>query len=575
MHWDYSLTRRAVLKIAIGATAGSLVAPTSADAGTKSGVQAVRTSGRARTLTLSAPSGGDDTPAIQSALNAVADLGGGRVLLAYNSRYLLRASGLVNVLLPSGSTEGQAFGLRLPASVFLDLNSSTLVLDNGTTNYHGIINGQPDDASQPDYDLGLGNGIIDANNVIQVGCQTITLAHVRGACLQNLEVINWQRCAVATWNGSTSRYHNVTANQGSGNGFMLGQPQPGMGERAGVWGALSAASTSPWVNNPFNYPGNPMYLAASGTNIESLTSSYCSAGVKIGSPSKGLKIGRVGIQHNSTSNSGLKLQGTPTDVVSDVTIANVNSGYCAGSGLLVDSNCSNITIGCYTGRNNAQLYDVPDVWLAGASTRINSLTSSGAGRGGVLVRDNAVDYSLDKVVIENCGRISGKSSPQSVGFSQTAGGGEVGQLSVTDSHIASTIERGLQITGGKSSLNSCQIYGVKTPLALYAGTDVHVGGPRLSMIDEPGGTVTPSAGATQTVVLNGNLVASPTQVASIGLNCSDVTARWLLGATYKCGQGLLQIDHLPADGNAALLWRLLSYDSPPPPPTAVEVNSSR
>ena len=196
--------------------------------------------------------------------------------------------------------------------------------------------------------------------------------------------------------------------------------------------------------DPAFRPGFGERKAPQGFSRSGVEGENCGGGIKIQDETLSCTFEFLRFEGgaNGTANSGIKVQGRPDYIASDITIKKiVSANATSGSGLFTYA-CRNVTIGSYTGVNCGKLGAIPDCDLRGTSVSIGSISSTQAGHSAIVVSDDKItrtDINIEKIDVRN-------PNGRAVQVSAASGFVRIGELRANDDQAQPTMSRILSIS---------------------------------------------------------------------------------------------------------------------------------
>jgi hypothetical protein len=413
------------------------------------------------TVLLGVPSGDTtgaiDVAAINAAITAASNAGGGRVLARSGVTYQIIASTTQTVLHPSGSSASRSIAVRIPSNVVLDMNGSTLQL-RGSSECIMVGNSLTDNTGRQ-TNLGLVNAVLDGRNITASSHSMLHFAYCDRLTLDNVKIINGVYQGGWVYDVTASRFDGLDADTFQGQPWTLGAPQAtgsGTNQVYDSWfGSLRGTNIT--LLNTGSQPGNPYNLVLTRCTIDSIYARNCAGGIKLQQPSTDVTIGGVLIDtcgEASALNSGFKIQGDTTypagtDRPTRIVVGQVIAKAQANMGLYLyhTQDCS---IGSYAGQGNVTLHTASaDVVLAGGQNdHIGHVRSASSNGGGIRISNDAVTgptgYRINSARITNPG-ISGSSSIRSAVRVDYTSEGSIGDLVCIDSQGSPTMTHAIHV----------------------------------------------------------------------------------------------------------------------------------
>jgi hypothetical protein len=346
----------------------------------------------------------DDTSAIQSALTAMNVAGGGVVRGMHGKTYLVSYVGTKTI-----DSISHRYCLLLPSSVYFDLNGATLKLAD-SSNAAVILNSTA--GTTQNTDLGVGNGIVDGNQANQTSPATgnmpcIYLYDVLRPRVENIRAKNVREYAGRFLNVDGGYFNNLHCEDSDGDGWSFG-----------TTGSLEFRMFRSFIDNIYSedctgefgtLEGNGAILTVVQCEIGKVVERNCAGGIKIQNTSSDSNFGLLEYigGANSSSNSGIKVQGTTGLYPSRISIANIVARDAVGEGLRV-SDVDSVTIGSYQGYGNNSGATGADVRLSAnsadgaAKIQVGSIYSEGSlGSPAINIIGTGPRYQIGNIVVRN------------------------------------------------------------------------------------------------------------------------------------------------------------------------------
>lgn len=412
----------------------------------------------------------DDTKGVAAALDTKVTLRLGR-----GKKYLIDSAGTVAINYLGGNTT-QPYCLKIGSGVRLDLNGSILKLADSANSSifvnDGVLYTDPRDSL-----IEITNGIIEGNEANQgvaggsAVMAAIVLMHVDGLTVTDLVFNDVRDGATRFWDITGFYYNNLECNRSDGDAFHLGTHDPAgtfdARIRNGTIGVLRANNCK--VGLYGSRQGNPVILSAVNSALGTWIADTCAGGYKVQDGStdvtgeSALFIGATAKNaNNSSTNSGMKIQGSATAPCVRVSWTSVHSKGCEGQGLYIE-NADDITVGTYAGNSNAVAGTVPDVRIGtGKGRQIGTIASEDSGQVGVVVRADSEDTQIGQITVTNPSQVS--ASAAGVQVLNTVGSTQIDHVMARDTRGTPKMTYGLDVptAGTRGHCNSADVIGALT-----------------------------------------------------------------------------------------------------------------
>jgi len=502
--------------------------------------------------------------------------GGGQAGLqaALNSGYYVKAKAgaTYNVNVVGTKTVlgfAHYYAIVLPSGARLDLNGAIVRLNNAQ-NCIVIINAGA--GSYVDAATVLKNGVIDGNEANQTAAPSGLMPCIyqwglSSPIFENIKVINARDHFGRFLNIDNGRFVNLYGDGSDGDGWAIGVSANNQTVRGSYLDNIRGDNCRGGASG---LAGNPLVITAQKSHFGHIEGRTSAGGIKVQDLSKDLLFDSVLFigGANGTANSGLKIQDNVGDglVPRNITVSKAISIDSYGAGLFLQGG-ENIHIVSYIGENNGIVWPGPDVWVASNKVIIDRIDSRDPGTSGVVVRVDAVEYSIGKVSV-----INPTGSAVQVDCTDN---GSIDMIEATDTQGTATMTHALF----QSSVGALRVGTVKTNLPISATQNriqftslgySTISGPLIVSNAPTHGRVLLTSGATATVVASGNvsrrfigganndythpiIEITPVNAAAMALGVMRVVA-----TDYTAGSGFT-IHHASAGANTYVYWRLIGY----------------
>ncbi len=367
---------------------------------------------------------GDTRVAIQTALDNVAAAGGGTVRLEAGRIYQVDQSGQAIFF---GRSAPIRVCLFIDSNTVLDGNGSTLFMSSGQNAYilatENLKTNTGSGSTGPTVDnpdIMVKNLVLDGNRAAQSGSADFGASpayeEMGGFAFQrcprlrmyNVHVKDCQAFGGRILNCVGGNFDLLSAEDIRGDAFQFGLALNSGVEQACfdcTIGQINCAR----LESGFDFPGSGRSALQGNSVIGNFIRcvgghwvSRNSAAYKIENESRDSTFGVLsfsgvvlaGEGNFNTNNSGIKIQGQTGLIPNNITIGEIYADNGLGEGLRI-TDCRNVNIGCYTGKNNGSavnqdiFIDDPSAGGGNCFCNISSIVFDGiAGTAGMLIRSS-------------------------------------------------------------------------------------------------------------------------------------------------------------------------------------------
>lgn len=513
--------------------------------------------------------------AIQNTINFVETLGGGKVLLPPGKTIELIKKGEKDCSF-GDTTFKQSYCLEIGSNVHLDLNGSKLILAN-MQNSSLIINKSILYTHETNKKITITNGTLDSNcsnqtNPIKGTLDCITFINCNEITLTDLRFDNCRDSAFRIMKSENSFFDNLYCSYSDGDGFRFG-PHTLNGTydqsvKNSMIGTIQADNCM--VNRNGTLQGNPIIASLKNCSISQIRSFGCGGGYKFQDGCINLSIGRLIFNgalerdiYNSSTNSGVKIQGGGGLNPNNVTIGEIIATDCGGYGLYIE-HTTNVTVGSFIGGNNALEGNYSDIRIGNSSSIIiDNIISNNSGGASVVIREDTTNYHLGNVNIINPGEVV-----NNVGLLINGNKGHITSLITKDTRATKKMTYGLSVVGSDiiGTVEYFESDGYLTEPFKFDSNGFEIKKALFDYNSKTTGSVTLSSGTTSTVIstLNakginrGDIGRLVPIIEIIPVNAS---ARLLTSSiNYVVStSGGFTINHTTAQGIEVFIWRINGY----------------
>lgn len=339
----------------------------------------------------------------------MAKIKGGTVRLQSNQVYKLNRQGVKTFKRLNDTMYSYGYCIELPSNVTLDLNGSTLFVNNNQ-DASVIINEHPDCSGEwnkyNDTNISIINGILDQNmnNQSNMYWQSgIYLASVKSFRVEHLRILNSNMCGFKLDKVDTGFIDNVFISNTRGHGCYWGnKDRYDLLVRNLTVGHLLIEH----CRDVYSFPqmasgtladGNSLHFAGQNCTFKYLVEKDTDKGVKISNHCK-----HINFEYIYTEKSGFKFQdhGTKDTRPKYININTIDMYNCIDGSFRIET-AEHITVNTVNMYNCvANTYRL--VWIAGENININSINIINCkGSQGVLFRSDAFNINIKHFTINS------------------------------------------------------------------------------------------------------------------------------------------------------------------------------
>ena len=334
-----------------------------------------------------------DSEAINLALQASAR-DGSIVQGTPGAIYRLNSVGTKSFVNPMGQKISKRYCIEIPDGAKVDFRNSTLLMDN---NEDAIVVSNKNTHARGDR-ISIRNVTVDGS----FGDRTtpmIWFHGTRSSTFEDIRVVNCNYTGCVFTSASDCKMDQIFATNIIGQAIMLGGVPAQNISRCQI-GTLSASKIRKY-RDP-HQPGNPILIGGNDVEISRILADDCDAGIKISSGSNRMKIASIEFRKGGTQNSGIKIQGSPEHLCTEIAIRNAVSEDCFGSGIFI-RHARDCVVTSYTGNNNGSGAKDADISISGERIRIQSATSQGYRHGALYVAPGSASVRFNTLDIRRAG----------------------------------------------------------------------------------------------------------------------------------------------------------------------------